>query len=305
MPGMQGPLRFGCGIGRGIDRAFVIALEAGRSPTTTSDRYLLEWTGEAGWSHRELVLTARGMAFADRGRQDLLVMGEAGHVLMISGREIVEERLDPSLEGPRGRGNVRGVRLIGDHVYAVGMGRQVYRRDGPGIWSHCDTDVVRPVGALDITGFSAIDGLVESDLFAVGMGGEIWTRDDRGWRPVDSPTNVILQCVRAVAPGLVYACGQQGVLLRGSPEGWEPVAHSSTRDDLWGMEWFEDRLYVASSKAIFRLDGDDLHRVDTGLGDSFTYGELHAGEGAMWSFGAMNIARTDGRAWMDSTPSVR
>ena len=304
MANLHGPLRFGCGIGSGIDRGIVIALSAGRSPTSSSERYLMEWTGGA-WRSRTVDLTARAMAFADSEGRELLVMGEGGHALVLSNSGIAEERVDASVEGPSGRGNIRGVRLIGSHLYAVGMGRQVYRRVSPGIWMHWDAEVVRPVGSLDTTGFSAIDGREESDLYAVGMGGEIWHRDGRDWHSIASPTNVILQCVRAVAPGLVYACGQQGVLLRGSPEGWEAIGHSITRDDLWGMEWFGNRLYVASAKAIFRLDGDDLERVDTGLGDSFTYCELHASDGAMWSFGAMHVARTDGQAWMDSTPSTR
>jgi hypothetical protein len=234
--------------------------------------------------------------------KQLVIMGAGGYVAVVTGGTVTEEMVDESVEGPRGRGNIRDMRLIGGHLYAAGMNRQVYRREGPQRWVHCDRGVVQPLGNLTVSGFSAIDGLTESDIYAAGFNGEIWHYDGKSWQQFDSPTNVLLHRIRVVGADLAFASGQLGVLLQGSRQGWRPIEHDVTTEDLWGMEWFDGHLYVAGDEAIYRVEGDQLKVVDTGLGTSFTYRHLHANAGAMWSFGPKHIAKTDGKMWMDVTP---
>jgi hypothetical protein len=147
-----------------------------------------------------------------------------------------------------------------------------------------------------------MDGLDESDIYAVGFEGEIWRRVSEKWRQLESPTNVILHQVRMVKKNLAYACGQKGVLLVGKGDEWTEIKHTATEDDLWGMQLFNDTLYVASDDGIFALDkNSDLNAVS--VKGIKTFGYLHANEGVMWSFGLKDLIWTDdGKKWHDETP---
>jgi hypothetical protein len=182
------------------------------------------------------------------------------------------------------------------------MARQVYRREGPENWCRRDEGAVLPIGAIEVAGFNSIDGVCEHDIYAVGFGGEIWRCVYRRWYQVKSPTRAILNCVRVVRKELIYAAGHKGVLLRGNGDGWEQVVQKETTDDLWGMEWFNETLYVCSDKAIYCVNEDGEFKAIE-LGHIKTSGHLHANDGVMWSFGGKHVAWTEnGLDWNDATP---
>ena len=296
-------LSFRSGVSLGADEGKVIAQLGPHPDPEFPESQIMEWSKQNGWSSTKINLTAIRMCVLNEPGNQLVVMGKGGYVVVMSDGQITEEMVDESDKGPRFKGNIRDMRLIGNHLYAAGMSRQVYRREGFMHWVHCDQGVVQqPPQLLEIAGFSTIDGLTESDIYAAGFEGEIWHYDGRTWHQIDSPTNLILHRIRVIEPNLVFASGQKGLLLQGSQEVWKPIEHDVTTDNLWGMEWFEEQLHVAGDHAIYRLDGDQLEVVDTGLGDLFTYRHLHANRGAMWSFGPKHIAKTDGKTWMDVTP---
>lgn len=227
---------------------------------------------------------------------EVMVSGRLGFVGLIRDQQVVAEEI----EGPEDRGFICDMRVIGQHAYAAGMGRQVYRRTGAGRWDQFEIGIdTSSENFLDVIGFNAIDGLSEDDAYAVGFKGDIWHRTKEKWHKVVSPTNLILERVRAVKPDIVFAAGRGGLLLRGHSDRWESVDQNVTRQDFWGLEWFQDRLYVSTSQGIFRLtDTDDLELIDDGLPKPRTYSQLHAGNGALWSFGADNLSWTsDGETW--------
>ncbi len=123
------------------------------------------------------------------------------------------------------------------------------------------------------------------------------------WRQLDSPTNVVLTRVRVVKPDLIYAVGQQGVLLQSNGETWKVIDHHVTDDDFWGLEWFKDRLYIASEPCLYRLKSTGtLEAVDTGDSeDDQTYYDLHANDGVLWSVGPKTLLWTDGKKWHEVT----
>jgi hypothetical protein len=182
------------------------------------------------------------------------------------------------------------------------MSRQVYRREGPEHWCRWDEGAVLPIGVIEVAGLNSIDGVCEDDIYAVGFGGEIWRCVDGRWHQVKSPTRVILYCLRVVRKDLIYAVGQKGVLLRGNGDSWEQIAQKETTDDLWGMEWFNETLYVCSNEAIYRVNEDGkFEAID--MGHIKTCGHLHANDGVMWSFGRKHVAWTEnGLDWNDVTP---
>lgn len=251
------------------------------------------------WSSRHLRWTAIRLSITPGPHVNAL--GPGGEFLSFApGVPATDELIDDGPEGVKFRGPMRDLRFIGNHLYAAGMSRQVYRREGPGRWSRADAGTVQPLGDLTVAGFNAIDGLSEDDFYGVGFGGEIWRRRKGKWKQLDSPTNVVLSRVRVVNPELAYAVGQRGVLLRGAGDTWEVVDHQSTEEDLWSVEWFHDELYVASDRAVYRLTASgSLQEVDMGLGDDRTYYDLHANDGVLWSIGPKHLSWTDGTRWND------
>lgn len=215
-----------------------------------------------------------------------------------------EEEIDASADGPARRGPIRDLQLIAGVPYAVGMGRQVYRREGAGTWTRQDEGVVLPRGEIQLCGFNAIDGLNEDAIYAVGFNGEVWLRRHGTWQQQDSPTRLVLHKVKVVRDDLVFACGQRGTLLRSDGDHWESIAQEATTDDLWGMEWFEGELYLACDSGLFKLDRTDrLVEVDMRLSPKPSCRHLHANDGVLWSCGPKHVTWTeDGRNWVDVTP---
>jgi hypothetical protein len=297
------PMSFGAGFSLGNDRGFVVAQIDLVRQLGSSETNLMDWSADEGWRGFEIPWVAtRVWVVHDQGA--VFVIGPAGLCWVVAQGRHSEEAVDDSDEGPRYRGDLRDLRWIGEHLYTAGMSRQVYRREASRSWVRMDDGVVQPLGNLEVVGFNSIDGCSESDLWAVGFRGEIWRCLNGQWHEADSPTNVILHRVRTISQDLTFACGQKGVLLRRRGDMWEIVDHSATDEDLWGMEWFQDNLYVASASEVYRLGaGDELEPVLKSLGKPWTSRDLHGNRGALWSFGPKHIAWTeDGQSWHDVTP---
>ncbi len=262
---------------------------------------VLKHTISAGrWGTYDINWTATRMWVLTRPEVQVFAAGPYGQVLLMTAAGVQEEEID---DGEDGR-HFRDLRYIGEHLYAAGMGRKVFRREGPNRWVRRDQGVVLPLGDMTIAGFNSIDGLEEADIYAVGFGGEIWRCVQGKWHQVDSPTNVVLHRVRVATPEKMLACGQMGVVLVGSGDSWKPLKHGLTEEDLWGLEWYRDRFWLASERALYRTtdDGSDLEEVDIGLGENWSFSHLHANDGVMWSFGPKHLCWTeDGVTWHDVT----
>jgi hypothetical protein len=298
-------LSFKSGFVQNRRKGRVIAQIDELSETGSTTSLLLEWSYKSRqWTFFEINWIAIRMWVELEPVPQLVVVGPKGWILVAGIQGETEEHVDPSEDGPKHRGPLRDLRKIGQHLYVTGMGRQVYRREGPGYWVRRDQGVVQQRHQLEVTGFNAIDGLNENDIYAAGFYGEIWHFRNGIWYQIDSPTNLVLHRIRVVQPELAYACGQEGVLLRGQGDRWEPIDHGATREDLWGMEWFKGSLYVACDEGIFVLTNtDELEKVNMHLGGDWTCRHLHANDGVMWSFGPKHIAWTENaKTWNDVTP---
>jgi hypothetical protein len=292
---------FSDGISRGPAHCRVIVdpIIGGASEEATPNSFVLEWSKQRGVSKFNIDYPLSRITSSPDDESEVIVSGRLGFVGIIRGEQLIEE----TIEGPDSQGFIRDLRPIGHHLYAVGMGRQVYRRHGPHQWGRFDDGLKSiPEGYLEVTGFNAIDGVSEEDMYAVGFNGEIWHCAKGEWREVTSPTNLILERVRVVRPDLVYAAGQGGILLRGHGDAWESVDQTRTDKNFWGLEWFRDRLYLSTNDGVFRLDDrDELESVDLALPGPRTYSQLHANKGALWSFGPKHLSWTeDGKIWVDA-----
>ncbi|KLI99289.1 hypothetical protein [Luteimonas sp. FCS-9] len=255
------------------------------------------------WFSFKLEWTATRICTLVQPELTVLATGPDGIVSASIIAGATEETIDATDNGPSRRGPIRDLRVIDGVPYAVGMGRQVYRREAPDQWTRQDDGVVLPRGVIELCGFNAIDGIGERDLHAVGFNGELWQRTDGTWRRHDSPTPRVLHAVAAVREDLAYASGQLGTLLRYDGDRWRAIEHGTDLDDLWGLAWFRGTLYAACDQGLFRLEGDRLAKVDMGLPHAPTCRHLSVGDGVLLSCGPKHIVWTDdGEAWHDITP---
>jgi hypothetical protein len=229
----------------------------------------------------------------------IFVLGRLGHGTHFKNGAQTQE----TIVGPQEFGFLTDLKIIGNHLYAVGMWRQVYIRLAVNNWARLGNDILDERGSVDnVTGLRSIDGFSEDDIVAVGLEGEIWNWRDGIWLQVTSPTNVILEQVKAVRPNKFYAVGQGGVILEGGGDSWHTVEQDETQDDFWGLEWFNDALYLATATQLFRMarTGELRHIALPGEG-SRTLCRLRTGHGALWAFAAEKAFWTiDGAVWQEA-----
>jgi len=279
------------------DRVYILSFLDALEEKGENVTKVLRWSGV--WNHWIVDWAVGAICVLEHPELQVLSMGLGGRIDLraVSGR--TEEEVDTGKDGPPYRGLLRDMRVIERQVYVTGMARQVYQRLGKGQWARFDQGVLAERGKAKGIGFNSIHGFSRKAIYAVGWKGEIWRFDGRIWRPIASPTNLILERVVCVPPKTVYACGQAGVLLQGQGDEWRVIEHAATEDDFWGMEWFNGALWLATHDAIFKLVEKELEPVGMGTGDPLTCGWLDANDGVLWSVGPEDLAYFDGEKWSE------
>ncbi len=275
------------------NRVWILAEEEGiDSPHTKFLQYR-----DGNWIFRRMSWGSAGLCGITVPETDFFAVGVDGEVLHGTRTGFSEESVDDTDSGPRKRGYLRDVRLIGERIYVVGMGRQAYRREQTGKWSRFDGGLLAQ--SNELAGLNAIDGVIEKNIYAVGLHGEIWHHNGEKWNRFDSPTNLSLHRVLCVSPVRTYICGAGGILICGESGNFNVIEQNSTDDNLYDLAWFQNQLYVAGLKNLFVLIDNELQEVALGLGNGFTFGHLHAKDGMLWSVGARHLAYTvDGVSWL-------
>jgi hypothetical protein len=230
--------------------------------------------------------------------EQLCAVGEFGDVQFLGSGDKHLEVIGKGKRSPKHRGPLRGVRVVDDRVYVVGMDRQVYRRDGINQWIEMDKGA-RPTATNDdvVVGFESVDGYSANELYAVGWDGEIWSYSGSVWAQISSPVNVVLLDVCCAGDGMVYACSRNGGLIRGRAGQWEVVDLKGFNDDIWSLAWYKGRLYLASMDNLFTLGIRGLELVDVGTERPSTCYDLVCDAGVLWSVGAKDVIAFDGHRW--------
>jgi hypothetical protein len=293
---MASPLLFMAGTVVRRDMAFIAAQIVELNRRDVEHTKVLRWK-DGAWAHYMIDWPVTRVLSEQAASVTVYAAEPFGRVHIARGRERVVEHVDQSREGPANRGVIRHMQWIGGMIHAVGMQRQAYRRTAAGVWEHFDEGAALSLGSREIKSFDSIDGFSTRDIYAAGLDGEIW-RYDGVWRQVDSPTSVGLEKVLCVQPQTVYIGGQIGTLLRGRENEWAVIDAGDLRETISDLAWFRGRLYACSKSGLFVVDGDELVGVDLGLGDGWTFGNLEAGDGVLWSIGRTRLAKTiDGVTW--------
>ncbi len=221
--------------------------------------------------------------------EKLVVIGEYGDVFTYVSGNITEEKITPKPT------LIRSANTIDDQVYVCGMKRECFKRTGEDRWINISAPKPRQG---ETAGFEAVDGFSADELYAVGWEGEIWWFDGNKWSPIQDITNLILTSVHCAGDGMVYAVGQKGTLLRGRKNDWEALEIADDfNEDLWGLCWFNDKLYVSSMLGLYTFEDEYFTDVDLGkYADATTY-HLSTSENVLWSVGGEDVLSFDGKKW--------
>lgn len=289
------------GAARRNDLAYAAAVNDVRADARVPHSIPLAW--DAGvWRRADASPTLRwvvaGVCVANHPIQQGVFVGLAGEVFCMGSGDSHTESIIDGADSPSSRGPLRAARSIEGIAYAVGMGRQVYRRDAPRQWVCLDRPIRPKPGDSPFIGFDSIDGFSGSDLYAAGVFGEIWHYDGTAWTQQDSPTNLILAAVCCAGDDSVYIGGQKAVLLRGRNNVWDSVKIDAFTDDIWGLAWFKGTLYISTLFNLYLLDANDnAVPVDMGMDRAETFYHLSVADGTLWSIGQKDIMKFDGMAW--------
>ncbi len=227
----------------------------------------------------------------------LIAIGENGDLLLAGSGDRHEETIEIENYTWKNRGKLRNVRNIDDLIFVVGMDRQVYKRNELGNWELFEKGIEQNT-TKNIYGFESIDGFSKDSLYAVGWEGEIWNFEKDVWKPQNSPTENILVDVCCAGNGYVYACGRQGLILRGKNGNWEILKQNNFSEDIWSIVWFNEKLYCATMTEIYTLNSDNILEYENmGEDTAKTCYKLDARDGVLWSFGEKDLMSFDGLNW--------
>lgn len=231
-----------------------------------------------------------GLAFADPGARELVALDEWGSVRLIRDDGIFEEGFYPK------RGPMRHLRRVDGQLLASGTGAQVFRRDHDGVWREFGPPVdEHPEHRLSI--IESIDGFASDDLYGAANQGVIWWYKAGRWRAVHCATNLAFYDIQCADDGLVYACGQLGVLAVGREDRFTLIAPESRLADLWGIARFDGKVYAASMRSLLELRDGSLVPCMPAMDVAATFFGLRAADGVLWSVGQKDVIRFDGTDW--------
>jgi hypothetical protein len=257
------------------------------------------------WGYWEAPTRIVGLhAFNGPAGDTILAMGFAGDFQERSAGGTHWARIGSGPDMPSTLRRVTCLRAVAGEIFAAGMGRQVFRRaESGGSWTRADAGALIPRGTFELNGFTSIDGFATDELYACGLGGQIWRTQNGVWHRLATPTNVTLTAVRCLASGLVLVGGAGGVLLIGRDERWQAIEHDQTSSGILAMETLGDVVFITTERGeLFELAGDELNPVETGLSPTPMVLSMHARGGTLATVGGHDLLLFEGGTWTRIDP---
>jgi hypothetical protein len=290
-------LLFGTAVGP--DRLLVAAVQDQAAEKKLNLTLLFHWFAGKWEVIDEVLLDAGvGLAVLDLAAPQCMFLGLNGRALRFrvlpTSLEFISNEDIRSRHGPP---VLRALAAIDGAWFAAGMGREVYRCDPGGGWHALDDHIRISEPGIEPIGLQTLEGYSDSEIYAAGFGGEVWNLDNGRWHQEESPTNVALDTCCCCPDGLVRIAGKCGVILEGRRNSWRVVPQGTTDSEFFSSAWFKDRLYLASTDAVFRLMENELETVDFGATGPASCFHVTTDGHALWSIGPKDILCFDGRAW--------
>jgi len=244
------------------------------------------------WAYREIGMTTgiHGTAtFAPEERW--VFMMDDGQVFVAGGGDSGQETISAD-KGAFFR-NVRAVN--NGYAYAVGPSRRVFRREAKNKWTKLDQGLPAEAHGGDL-GFEDIDGFSDSEVYACGGHGDLWTFDGTMWSQIDLPTNAALERICCGGDGLVYVLTDQKSFLVGRAQSWRILEQDVTQKVLEQMVWYKDRVYVSSGDALFEISNGVFQPCSVPPPQRSCV-NLASGDGILLVAGGNEACMFDGALW--------
>ena len=196
-------------------------------------------------------------------------------------------------------GYMRSIREVGNTLFACGFNSQVYMRQGR-TWKSL---VAGPLAhhhpaSDDYIIFNTIDGYSERDVYVAGSDGALFYWNGAEWRRIPLETDEDLECIRCYGTDDVWIGGANGTLLNGNAvRGFRDVSSVTDNDTFWSLAKFKDKVYLGTTRGLFAFDGKAIGPVITGLKPEVETYSVDATADALWSIGAKDLVRFDGKVW--------
>lgn len=174
--------------------------------------------------------------------------------------------IDTADGGPSEYRHISTMRLIGDRLYACGMGRIVYASDSRARkWRRIDNNMRIEFGKYEIAGFRDIAGRGDGRLFVCGLAGELWFFDGAKWICEDIPTNVNLTALGISANDQVLVGGSQGTVIAGDHDKWRLLewADGDSSFRITSIATVGNEVFAATQEgALLSISPNQIQQVD-------------------------------------------
>jgi len=229
----------------------------------------------------------------------LVLLGMTGESTLVDSTGFKPLPIGKGNDAPNRLRTLHEVRAIGQHFYAVGMRRQVFRLPmAGGTWEKIDSGAFVSDSSREIAGFLSVDGFDDDDVYAVGYGGQIWHFDGAQWHQLSSPSNLRLECVRCSPDGQVLVCGAQGLVMQGRMDHWKVIEQNLVEEDLLSLAVLSNQVFLADeSSSLLLWHGGDFSEVQPRKGEAISTGFLDTCGKYVVSIGESDIFLYDGKTW--------
>lgn len=227
-----------------------------------------------------------------------IFVGINGQLIFAGGGSVHFETISNNSENLV-RGPLRGITVIDNVPYVVGMGRQVFKRIAEDNWLALDSELKPDSEDHELYGFDSIAGFSENEIYTAGVYGEIWKFDGEHWHSIDTPTNMILSKICCADDGMVYIVGQKGTLVYGRHSEWNVIQLEAIEtSDIWGVDWFNDSLYLSTYDGVFVVKDINTGQLEKLELPGKTFCHLTSAGGILWSVGHKDVSKFDGKGWI-------
>ena len=247
-------------------------------------------------------------AYSTHGEDTAIYMGYEGTLKVrgtVQGSRV--EILDDSADGPSSLRSISSIRNINGNLFIAGMRRMVFARHiNESVWRRFDDGLVLKKSDLEIAGIYAIDGFSTSDIYAVGLGGEIWKFSNEKWNLLNSKTDRTLLTIRCISNGLVFVGGENGILLISENDCWTKIEHSFQDETFRCIEYWNNRCFVSSDNGIvYELFLNESPRLEVFKIDSLPFTSwMTITTDRIWFAGNNTIMSLGIDGWRDDSPTI-
>lgn len=279
------------GVVRNVDLLGVCIVDIRDRLIRPDSSFFAVWHNNKWTAGKSIPYRVVGLGTIGNPANHFILLGENGEISILGGGRDDTEQIIRDINLP-----LTTIVNMGVRVYVIGMGRQVYIREGENKWISLHGDMLSKESEK-LVGFQTIVQ-IDNYLYAAGWHGEIWYYNGLQWSNEDSPTNFILSASALTNDGEIIFCGRNGTIVVGETGAWRIVDAGFISDDLWSVVNYKDHLYFSSQSNIYCLKDEDLNQVPIDIeGYRGTHYRLRVVGQYLFSFGEHDILIYDGKEW--------